>query len=135
MAAGAARLQAAPCRSLCYDKHHGWMVIVVVPLPDILPCVLRAGMGPLGKGSSSPEFWRKIQRYLDLATLVRTTHRNQPQEDAMSKKVLIIVSNAYVIGPHNRRTGNFLPEVAHPYAAFDRAQYQIDFASLTGDTP
>src|SRR5215475_5325442 len=33
----------------------------------------------------------------------------------MSKKVLIIVSNANVIGPHNRRTGNFLPEVAHPY--------------------
>lgn len=53
----------------------------------------------------------------------------------MSKKVLFIVSNAYVIGPHNRRTGNFLPEVAHPYAEFDRAKYQIDFASLTGDTP
>lgn len=53
----------------------------------------------------------------------------------MSKKVLIIVSNAHVIGPHNRRTGNFLPEVAHPYMEFDRAKYQIDFASLTGDTP
>lgn len=53
----------------------------------------------------------------------------------MSKKILIIVSNTYVIGPHNRRTGNFLPEVAHPYAEFDRAKYQIDFASLTGDTP
>src|SRR5215510_6052364 len=53
----------------------------------------------------------------------------------MSKKVLFIVSNAYMIGPHNRRTGNFLPEVAHPYAEFDRAGYQIDFASLTGDTP
>jgi putative intracellular protease/amidase len=53
----------------------------------------------------------------------------------MSKKVLFIVSNAFVIGPRNRRTGNFLPEVAHPYAEFDRAKYQIDFASLTGDTP
>ncbi|NJO43556.1 MAG: type 1 glutamine amidotransferase domain-containing protein [Cyanobacteria bacterium CRU_2_1] len=53
----------------------------------------------------------------------------------MSKKILIIVSNTYVIGSHNRRTGNFLPEVAHPYAEFDRAKYQIDFASLTGDTP
>ncbi|KGO91838.1 type 1 glutamine amidotransferase domain-containing protein [Flavobacterium subsaxonicum] len=51
------------------------------------------------------------------------------------KKVLIIVSNANTIGPNNRRTGNFLPEVAHPYAEFDRAQYQIDFASLNGDTP
>lgn len=53
----------------------------------------------------------------------------------MSKKVLIIVSNANTIGPNNRRTGNFLPEVAHPYAEFDRAGYQVDFASLTGDTP
>jgi putative intracellular protease/amidase len=53
----------------------------------------------------------------------------------MPKKVLIIVSNAHAIGPRNRRTGNFLPEVAHPYAEFERAGYQIDFASLTGDTP
>ena len=32
MAAGAARLQAAQCRSLCYDKHHRWMVTVVMTL-------------------------------------------------------------------------------------------------------
>ena len=51
------------------------------------------------------------------------------------KKILIIVSNANAIGPNNRRTGTFLPEVAHPYAEFDKAGYQIDFASLTGDTP
>ncbi|MBL8800068.1 MAG: type 1 glutamine amidotransferase domain-containing protein [Planctomycetia bacterium] len=53
----------------------------------------------------------------------------------MSKKVLFIVSNAYAIGPRNRRTGNFLPEVAHPYAEFARAGYAIDFASLSGDVP
>lgn len=53
----------------------------------------------------------------------------------MPKKVLIIVSNAHAIGPRHRRTGIFLPEVAHPYAEFDRAGYQIDFASLTGETP
>ena len=53
----------------------------------------------------------------------------------MSKTVLFIVSNAHAIGPHNRRTGNFLPEVAHPYAEIDRAGILIDFASLTGDTP
>lgn len=51
------------------------------------------------------------------------------------KKVLIIVSNANAIGPNNRRTGTFLPEVAHPYAEFEKANYHIDFASLTGDTP
>lgn len=53
----------------------------------------------------------------------------------MTKKILMIVSNANVIGPNNRRTGNFLPEVAHPYGVFDEAGYEIDFASLSGDTP
>ncbi|WP_439487442.1 type 1 glutamine amidotransferase domain-containing protein [Algoriphagus sp.] len=53
----------------------------------------------------------------------------------MKKKILIIVSNANTIGPNKRRTGIFLPEVAHPYAEFDKVGYQIDFASLTGDTP
>jgi putative intracellular protease/amidase len=53
----------------------------------------------------------------------------------MPKKVLIIASNAHVIGPQRRRTGVFLPEVAHPYAEFDSAGYQVDFASLTGETP
>ena len=53
----------------------------------------------------------------------------------MKKKVLIIVSNTDSIGPNNRRTGTFLPEVAHPYAEFENAGFQIDFASLTGETP
>lgn len=53
----------------------------------------------------------------------------------MSKKILIILSNTHSIGPRNRRTGIFLPEVAHPYAEFDRAKYQIDFVSLSGETP
>ncbi|MEZ0129661.1 hypothetical protein AB9T88_07820 [Flavobacterium sp. LBUM151] len=65
-------------------------------------------------------------------TLQKTTLKN---ESIMKKRILIIVSNANAIGPNNRRTGTFLPEVAHPYAEFDRANYQIDFASLTGDTP
>lgn len=53
----------------------------------------------------------------------------------MKKRILIIVSNANAIGPNKRRTGTFLPEVAHPYAEFDKAGYEIDFASLTGETP
>ena len=53
----------------------------------------------------------------------------------MKKHILIIVSNANAIGPNNRRTGTFISEVAHPYAEFNKAGYQIDFASLTGDTP
>lgn len=53
----------------------------------------------------------------------------------MSKMVLIIVSNAHAIGARGRRTGVFLSEVAHPYAEFERAKYEIDFASLTGEVP
>lgn len=53
----------------------------------------------------------------------------------MKKRILIIVSNANAIGPQNRRTGTFLPEVAHPYAEFHRAGYQVDFASISGDSP
>lgn len=53
----------------------------------------------------------------------------------MPKKILIIVSNAFAIGPKKRRTGNFLPEVAHPYAEFTSANYHVDFCSLTGESP
>lgn len=53
----------------------------------------------------------------------------------MNTKVLIIISNANSIGPNHRRTGTFLSEVAHPYAEFEKAGYQIDFASLTGESP
>ena len=53
----------------------------------------------------------------------------------MKKNILIIVSNANNIGPNNRRTGTFLSEVAHPYAEFEKAGYQVDFASLSGDVP
>ena len=66
----------------------------------------------------------------DTSTKQKVTIKNQTK-----MKILIIVSNANAIGPNNRRTGIFLPEIAHPYAEFDKANYQIDFVSLTGDTP
>lgn len=53
----------------------------------------------------------------------------------MSKRILVVASNTYEIGPRRRRTGVFLSEVAHPYAEFTRAHYQVDFASLTGSAP
>ena len=53
----------------------------------------------------------------------------------MSKKVLIIVSNAHEIGPNHRKTGVFLPEAAHPFLEFDKVGYHVDFASLTGGVP
>jgi putative intracellular protease/amidase len=53
----------------------------------------------------------------------------------MPKKILIILSNTHEIGPKKRRTGIFLPEVAHPFAEFDKAGYQIDFVSLSGEVP
>lgn len=53
----------------------------------------------------------------------------------MKKKILFIVSSADKIGPDNRKTGNFLPEVAHPYHEFIEAGYAVDFASVQGGEP
>ncbi len=53
----------------------------------------------------------------------------------MKKKVLFIVSSASQIGPNNRPTGNYLPEVSHPYHEFKQKGYDIDFASVQGGEP
>jgi putative intracellular protease/amidase len=121
---------------------------------DAAPLNKPAGAGWGRKGDNSLaaylkshhllEIWRPA-RHLILSggerTLLRyccgrtSKHSHNPPETSMPKKVLFIVSNANAIGPKNRRTGNFLPEVAHPYAELDRARLQIDFASLTGESP
>jgi len=50
----------------------------------------------------------------------------------MKKKILFMVSSASIIGPLNRKTGNLLPEVAHPYVAFQKQGYDIDIYSVKG---
>lgn len=50
----------------------------------------------------------------------------------MTQHVLFIVTNAAVIGPHNRKTGFFFAEVAHPYDVLDKAGIAIEFASPKG---
>ncbi len=50
----------------------------------------------------------------------------------MAKKILFVVSSADKIGPNDRKTGNFLPEVAHPYETFVRNNYEVDIVSLKG---
>lgn len=46
--------------------------------------------------------------------------------------VLFIVTNAAVIGPHNRQTGFFFAEVAHPFDVLDAAGIAVEFASPAG---
>ncbi len=50
----------------------------------------------------------------------------------MTQHVLFIVTNAPVIGPHNRKTGFFFAEVAHPFDVLDKAGIAIEFASPAG---
>jgi putative intracellular protease/amidase len=50
----------------------------------------------------------------------------------MKKKILFVVSSADHIGPKNRKTGNLLTEVAHPYEAFKKRGYDIDVYSVKG---
>ncbi len=49
-----------------------------------------------------------------------------------TKHVLFILTNAAEIGPHQRATGYFFPEVAHPYEVFDHAGVAVEYASLLG---
>lgn len=50
----------------------------------------------------------------------------------MGKKILFMVSSANLIGPLNRKTGNLLTEVAHPYTAFRKQGYDVDIYSVRG---
>jgi putative intracellular protease/amidase len=49
--------------------------------------------------------------------------------------VLCIATNAAVIGPRNRHTGFFFPEIAHPFHALDEAGIAMEFASPLGGKP
>ena len=51
------------------------------------------------------------------------------------KHVLLILTNAAEIGPHQRATGYFYPEVAHPFEVFDEAGIAVEFASPLGGNP
>ncbi|ORA35901.1 type 1 glutamine amidotransferase domain-containing protein [Mycobacterium aquaticum] len=49
--------------------------------------------------------------------------------------VLFVITNAAVIGPHNRPTGFFFPEVSHPFDALDDAGIAVEFATPLGGKP
>lgn len=52
------------------------------------------------------------------------------------KHVLFVVTNAGTIGPHDRATGFFFPEIAHPFEVLDQAGIAVEFVSpLGGLTP
>ncbi len=49
--------------------------------------------------------------------------------------VLFVATSAAVIGPNNRPTGYFFPEIAHPFEVLDRAGVAVEFASPLGGKP
>ncbi len=51
------------------------------------------------------------------------------------KHVLLILTNAAEIGPKQRATGYFFPEVAHPFEVFDEAGVAVEYASPLGGNP
>ena len=55
--------------------------------------------------------------------------------DVSVRYVLFVVTNAAVIGPNNRPTGFFFPEIAHPFEALDKAGIAVEFASVLGGKP
>ena len=49
--------------------------------------------------------------------------------------VLVVATNAAVIGPNKRPTGYFFPEIAHPVEELDKAGIAVDFCSPLGGKP
>ncbi|MGK2868577.1 MAG: type 1 glutamine amidotransferase domain-containing protein [Mycobacterium sp.] len=49
--------------------------------------------------------------------------------------VLFVATNTAVIGPNNRPTGFFFPEIAHPVEALHRAGIAVEFTTPLGGTP
>ena len=47
-------------------------------------------------------------------------------------KVLFVYSNALDLGTSGKKTGWYLPEVAHPYYMFKDAGYEIEACSPKG---
>jgi putative intracellular protease/amidase len=49
--------------------------------------------------------------------------------------VLCVVTNTAFIGPHERPTGFFFPEIAHPFEELDHSGIAVEFASPLGGKP
>jgi putative intracellular protease/amidase len=49
--------------------------------------------------------------------------------------VLFVSTSAALIGPHNRATGFFFPEIAHPFEKLDEASVAVEFSSIQGGKP
>lgn len=50
-------------------------------------------------------------------------------------KVLIALTSHAELGDTGRKTGFYVPEVAHPYAVFTAAGYEVDYVSVAGGEP
>lgn len=50
-------------------------------------------------------------------------------------KVLIALTSHAELGDTGRQTGFYVPEVAHPYAVFTAAGYEVDYVSVAGGEP
>jgi putative intracellular protease/amidase len=50
----------------------------------------------------------------------------------MTKKILFALTNHDQLGNTGKKTGWYLPEVAHPYHVFTKAGYEVEFVSPNG---
>lgn len=50
----------------------------------------------------------------------------------MTKRILIAMTSHDQLGDTGKSTGAYVPEIAHPYAVFKEAGYDVDFASVKG---
>jgi putative intracellular protease/amidase len=61
-----------------------------------------------------------------------TTDPDTRASTTMNKRILIAMTSHAEKGSTGQPTGAYLPEIAHPYAAFAKAGFDVDFASVKG---
>ena len=53
----------------------------------------------------------------------------------MNKRVLFVLTSHAQLGDTGKKTGAYLPEVAHPFDAFNKAGFAVDFVTPKGGMP
>lgn len=71
----------------------------------------------------------------DMPMLVVAPSAVMTQGVTMSRKILIALTSHGSLGGTGRKTGFYLPEVAHPWKVFTDAGYEVDLVSVQGGEP
>lgn len=80
--------------------------------------------------------WKKLKcwsaNYLITLTVYEQLNILENILTDMAGNIVIVLTNADQLGNTGKKTGWYLPEVAHPYHVFTKAGYKVTFVTPKG---